>query len=112
MQCIYILFIDMLVVLSRHVNVYYLWFDCWSGSLIPLFFYYMINVLLWYDSIGVKFMVLLVMFLFFEVFVAFLFYLVLLWFILLFYSLLFLLFAYHVLYMIRWRCLFYGIGSG
>lgn len=77
------------------------------------FFYYMINVLLWYDSIGVKFMVLSVMFLFFfEVFVAFLFYLVLLWFILLFYSLLFLLFAYHVLYMIRWRCLFYGIGSG
>lgn len=68
MQCIYILFIDMLVVLSRHVNVYYLWFDCWSGSLIPLFFYYMINVLLWYDSIGVKFMVLSVMFLFFEVF--------------------------------------------
>ena len=58
----------MLVVLSRHVNVYYLWFDCWSGSLIPLFFYYMINVLLWYDSIGVKFMVLSVMFLFFEVF--------------------------------------------
>lgn len=36
----------------------------------------------------------------------------LLWFILLFYSLLFILFAYHVLYMIRWRCLFYGIGSG
>lgn len=36
--CIYILFIDMLVVLSRHVNVYYLWFDCWSGSLIPLVF--------------------------------------------------------------------------
>lgn len=42
---IYILFIGMLVILSRHVNVYYLWLDCWSVSLIPLVFYYMINVI-------------------------------------------------------------------
>lgn len=45
MQCMYILFIDMLVILSRYVNVYYLWLDCWSVSLIPLVFYYMINVI-------------------------------------------------------------------
>lgn len=42
---IYILFIGMLVILSRYVNVYYLWFDCWSVPLIPLVFYYMINVI-------------------------------------------------------------------